>query len=435
LNTLADDVNRNIVVLVNDFYQGHADAMVKLSEILNRELKGIVLLDAQVMAEHSNAPDPNGTFEQIVVDFSDDAAIRAALKQFEDKLLAVTATADKNQPYLQRLLPFVPYLLGPTESSLTWSTHKAIQRRFMERYDPTLVPKYQMIQAPNEVEKALRRLAFPMIVKPTGLAASLLVTKVENENELRQAVSRSFAVLDDVYARDKGRGKPAMIVEEFMVGDMYTIDVYVNDVGRVWTLPLIRAHTAHTVGREGFYEYQADTHLELTEEQKAAGANAAIAAVHAMCLRSTMAHIEMYLTPTGWKIIELGPRQGGQRQDIYLASYGIDVCLNEWLLKIGLEPQVDAEQSSFSSTVYLYPDQEGVIRSIEGVEKARKNPSIYNLHVHGNPGDMALLSSNGGKWVVRGLLTNPDKDQLYRDLEAVRSAISIKTDPVSEVSS
>lgn len=431
MNSLASDASKYIAVFVNDFDQEFADALSQLSTRLGRPLRGVVLLDSQVKRDGRNTPDEQGQFEQIVVDFSSDAALRSAVRRFEDNLLLVTASSDRNQPYLQRLLPFVPYVLGPTETSLNWATHKHQMRTLMELYEPTLVPKYQMIEsaASAELTKVTSRLSFPVIIKPTGLAASLLVSKAENAAELRDIAEQSFEVLRDVYRRDNGRGKPAMIVEEYMQGDMYTIDAYVNATGRVWTLPFLRAHTGHTVGREGFYEFQADSHHDLTLEQEAAGRLAAEQAIHALGLRSCVAHIEMFHTPSGWKIIELGPRAGGQRQDIYLASFGIDHALNELLLKIGLEPEVAAERRAYSTTIYLYPDEEGVLRAIDGIAEARQNPSIYNLHVHGQPGDLALFSQNGGKWLVRGLLSNPDRNQLYRDAEAVRNLIKISTQP------
>jgi len=429
VSSLANDAGKNIAVFVNDYFQEFEDALHKLSKRLGRPLHAVVFIDAKIQAEHRHSLDAKGPFEQIVVDFSDDAALRRAVKPIEDQLLLVTCSSDGNQPYLEKLLPFVPYVLGPTESSLDWATHKAKMRMLMEQYDDSLVPRYQMIESASaaELQKVTSRLSFPVIVKPTGLAASLLVSRAENATQLHSIVSQSFAVLADVYRRDGGRGKPAMIVEEFIDGDMYTIDVYVAEDGRIWALPFLRARTAYSLGLKGFYEFQADSHVELTEKQAADGRQAATNAVHALGLRSCVAHIEMFHTAKGWKIIELGPRAGGQRQDIYLASFGIDHAYNELLLKVGLEPEVDITRRAYATTIYLYPETEGEITAIEGVDDARTNPSVYNLHVHGAPGDVALHSSNGGKWLVRGLLTNPDKNQLYRDAETVRSTIKIKT--------
>jgi biotin carboxylase len=431
VNSLVNDTSKTIAVFVNDFDQEFADALVKLSERLGRELQGVVLVDDAVKAGGRNTPDEHGVFKQIVCDFSDDTALRKAVKSFEDNLLLVTTSSDRNQPYLQRLLPFVPYTLGPTETSLTWATHKHMMRRFTELYEPSLVPKYQMIESASSTElaKVTSRLSFPVIIKPTGLAASLLVAKADHPQDLERIASKSFEVLRQIYHRDNGRGRPAMIVEEYIEGDMYTVDAYVNDSGRVWTLPFLRARTGHSVGLEGFYEFQADSYHELTENQQALGRQAAADVIHALSLRSCVAHIEMFHTAKGWKIIELGPRAGGQRQDIYLASYGIDHALNELLLKIGLEPDVEAEHTAYSTTVYLYPEVEGTIEAVEGIEEARANRSIYNLNVHAHPGQVALYSQNGGKWLIRGLLANPDRDQLYRDAETVRSLIKISTTP------
>jgi biotin carboxylase len=429
LNTLAGDRKKTVVVFINDFYQEFADALPKLEKVLKRKLESLVLVDSRIKADGRSALDARPSLGELVVDFSDDAALRSALRVFEEQLLLVICSDESDQPYLQRILPFVPYILAPTESSLSWSTHKGQMRRVLELQEPSLVPKYQMIKGASvaELTRVTKRLKFPLIIKPTGLASSILVSRVETPAELREVAANSFNLLEAVYRRDKGRGRPAMIVEEFIVGDMYTVDAYVNERGQVWTLPFLRARTGHAVGHTGFYEYQSDSFTELTADQIAAGQLASATAIHALGLRSCVAHIELYLTSDGWKVIELGPRAGGKRQDTYMAAFGIDHALNELLLKVGLEPQVSPRYNSFASAITIYAEEEGTIMAVEGIEAARRNPSTYRLQLHAKAGDTTRFSTNGGQWLARVYLSNPDRTQLELDTEAVRSQIKFKT--------
>lgn len=429
MGKLALDASKNIAVFINDFDQEFADALEKLAVTLARPLRGIILIDSVVKRAGTNTPDVRGIFQQIECDFSDNSALRATVRQFEDNLLLVTASADRNQPYLQRLLPHVPYLYGPTESSLSWSTHKGKMREMLVSYAPELAPKFVVVESASEreVRRIVTALKFPLIIKPTGLAASILVSKAHDLAELRSVLQKSFAVIHDVYERDSGRGQPSMIIEEFIEGEMYSVDVYVGVLGQIWSLPLLRATTGYTVGRPGFSLHQVDSAIEL-DAQAVASAQAAVeAAVHALGLRACVVHIELFHTSTGWKVIELAPRAGGQRQDVYLAAYGIDHAYNEFLLKVGLEPEISQTPIAFISAIYFYPETEGTIEAIEGFEEVTENPSVYKMTLFGKPGDLALMSHNGGKMVARGVLANPDLGQLKRDTESVRTGLKIIT--------
>lgn len=420
--------DKNIALFINDFDQEYADALVKLSERLGRPLRGMVLVDSEVEASGRDVPDKAGVFERVVCDFSDDKALRAFTRSIEDKILLLTCSSERNQPYLQKLLPHVPYILGPTETSLDWSTHKAQMRDMLGSYNPTLIPKVQPVPRNSEakIQTILNTLMFPLIVKPTGLASSILVSKVHNETELRSALTEGFKVIADIYARDRGRGEPGFIVEEFINGDMYSIDIYVNENGTVWPLPFLRSKTAHAIGREGFYNYQTDSYIELSQEEIDDGYKAAAQAVHAVGLRSCVAHIELFYTDDGWKIIELGPRAGGQRQDVYSTAYNIDHAYNELLVKIGLEPEINYEPAAYCTTINLYAEGEGIITAIENFEDALANPSVHSLTLYAKVGDKALHSHRGGKLMAMGLVWNKDLQQMEKDAAFVRSTIQFK---------
>ncbi len=422
--------SKDIAVFINDFDQEYADGLNKLSGKLGRPLHGVILIDKEVRRTGRNTSDKNSVFEQIECDFSDDVSLRKTIKTIENRLLLVTCSGERNQPYLQKALPHMPYILGPTTSSVQWATHKGLMRERIISFDPMLAPHVQTITDDNEeqIRIILTTLTFPLIVKPTGLASSLLVSKVDDEIQLRQVLRRSLAVIRNIYERDGGRGDPGLIIEEFIHGDMYSTDAYVNNSGKVWLLPFLRVKTGYEVGLEDFYMYQTDSYTELGSDELEAGRVAAEKAVHALGLRSCVAHVELYNTKEGWKIIELGPRAGGRRQDIYWNSYGIDHAYNEFLLKVGLQPEVHTTPKAFSSTLKFYPEKEGTIRSIEGVEELRTNPSFVTMKQQLTPGDLALLSSNGGKFAMDCVLCNTDITQLRKDIELARATINIVTE-------
>jgi len=429
VHNLAEDPTKNVVLFINDYFDEYGAAFRKLAKRLDRELHGIMLVDKTLKETGMNLPDTSGLFEEIVCDFSSDAELRATIKQFEDNLLLVSCSAESSQMAFQRVLPHVPYLPGPTQSSLEWATHKGKMRELLGAYDSKLVPKVQPVAsaAPEEIQQVLNNLDFPMIIKPTGLSDSALVTKVHTEHELRTTLRQAFAALHDTYSRNRGNGTPGIIVEEFMEGDLYSIDGYVNESGKVWLLPLLRSKSAYHMGLEGFYIYQTESYHELTPEEDAAGKKAAEDAVHAIGLRSSIAHVELYKTADGWKIIELGARPGAMRQEMYEVSYGVDHALNELLIKIGLEPEMGEGHRTHSMVFKVYPETAGEVDLLEGIDEAKRWPSVYKIFQFVQPGDNILPITQGGSVAVQGVLYGNDVNRLRQEVEHVRSAVKIRT--------
>lgn len=432
MNQLVADNNKNIVILINDYWPEYGIALDKLSKRLGRPLKGILLVDKHVQEAGKNFPDTSGRFETIVCDYSHLRSLSDALNPIADNVLLVASSSERNQPYLKKTIPHLPYVHGPSESSLDWSTHKATMRELMRSYKEVLAPKSETVHEHTEedIQRVLNNLSFPLIVKPNGLAASILVNRANNEEELRGFLKTSFDVIDKVYDRDKGRGKPSILCEEFIEGDMYSVDSYVDSLGNVWSLPFVKVTTAYSIGKEGFYSYRLDSFHDLSEEDIKSGQETARDSILALGLRSSVAHIELFKTKDGWKIIELGPRAGGYRQDMYELAQGIDHAYNEFLVKIDLEPEVVPVKNAYCSCLNMYADEEGVITSIEGLEEAQKNPSVFRLTAWAKPGDLALNCGNGGKYVIDGVLHNDDLEQLNKDMQFVRNTIKIETKPV-----
>lgn len=427
---LADDPTKNVVLYINDYYEEYGAAFEALGKRLGRPLRGVMLIDKTLKEAGQNLPDPTGVFEEVICDFSNDGELRATIKQFEDNLLLVSCSAESSQMDFQRVLPHVPYVPGPTEKSLEWATHKGKMREVIGAYNARLVPKMQPVvnASNNEIQKVVDAVAFPAIIKPTGLSDSTLVTKVHNEDELRDALENTFEALHDTYKRNRGNGKPGVIVEEFMEGNQFTIDGYVNESGDVWLLPLLSSKSAYHMGLEGFYTYQTETYHELTPEEDADGKQAAKDAIHAIGLRASIAHMDMLKTADGWKIVEIGARPGAMRQEFYHVSYGVDHALNELLVKIGLPPELGDGHIVHSMVFKIYPEAAGEVYAVEGVDEARFHPSVYKIVQFVQPGDKVLPVTNGGSAAIQGLLFNDDVEQLRKDVEHIRASIKVHID-------
>ncbi|HVS79084.1 MAG TPA: ATP-grasp domain-containing protein [Candidatus Saccharimonadales bacterium] len=424
---MSEDNNRDVIISVRDVEPELVEAVKKLGKRLGRELHGVVLINKEFYHHPDRYKDKTGFFKEVVCDFNDPNELQAAIKPYADRLLAITCRLENAIQQFRKVLPFVPYIDTPTESALLWCTEKQLMRDRLKTYDRSLVPEYHYLSKEDlsDFEQAADGLRYPVIVKPNGLKASLLVSKCDNKKELMNCLYKTFEVIDEVYEKERGTGLPGVLVEEMIQGDMYSTDAYVDARGNIYCLPLVRVTTAHEVGKPGFYGYRIMTPVSLSQQETQKAFEAASKAIKALNLNSSTAHIEMFHTKDGWKIIELGPRIGGYRASIYRHAYDIDHFYNDLAIRIGLKPEISTEPKAYATGLNIYADEEGIIESIKGLEEARKLPSAVYVAAHAKPGDPAIFAGNGGMLIVDAILTHNDKDQLEADVRRLNELVKI----------
>ncbi len=418
---------RDIIVSIREVEPGLVAAVKKLSEKLGRPLQGITLVDKNFVDNKHRVKDETGFFKEVICDFDNPDELQRTLKPYTDRLLTATCRFETAIQDFRKAIPFMPYINLPTESSLLWSTEKILMRDRLSAYDENLTPKYVRLTEydPATLTETIKGFEFPVIVKPNGLYASLLVSRCNDQAELEACLDRTFEVVHEVYERENGTGQPSVLVEEMMQGDMYSVDAYADPTGTLYCLPPVKVITAHAVGLPGFYSYRHIIPTALSDEETAGAYRTAEAAVRALNLRASTAHIEMFLTEHGWKVIELGPRIGGYREGLYREAYDIDHYYNDLAVRIGLEPEIPAQPVKHAAGVNIYAEEEGIITEIAGVEEARKLESVVFVESHAKPGDMALFADAGGELIVDAILSNENSEQLERDVARLRELVTI----------
>lgn len=425
--------DRDTILTINVVEPGLIRAVKLHSDKMGKQLKGLALVHSGYVDQPGRPKDTSGLFTEVVCDFDNPDEIQKALKPYEQRILAATCRYEEAiQPFSQ-VIPFLPYIYTPSETVLEWSTEKPLMRDRLRAYDPDLVPKYQYMEAKDlpRLSELVKDFTYPVIVKPSGLSKALLVTRCENEAELRKRLEHTFVVIEKVYERDQYPGKPSVLVEEMMQGQMYSVDAYVTHDGEIFCLPIVKVVTAHSVGLPGFYGHERQLPVTELSEQEIEGAfEASRSAVRALNLSATTAHIELYHTPTGWKIIEIAARMGGYRDALYREVYGTEHFYNDLAIRMGHKPVMPNKPKAHAVVINLYPEQEGDLVAIDGLGQASKIESVCYLAAHAEIGDRTLFAINGGDPVVDGILSNEDPEKLRADVEKVRELVRIKTTPV-----
>lgn len=427
MSRFEDAQDRNMILLVGSYLASQQKAIQKLGARMHKDLVACVLLDISDPEARRSLP---ADHKAVIIesDFTDDTKIQKALMPYQHRFLAVTCRAEKNIPLLKKVVPHVPYLNTPTEKSLDWTTDKIKMRQMLRSYDKTISPKFVVahdasVETLNKIEKTV---GFPLIIKPAGLAASLLVSLCFHREELEQSLRNTVKKIDQIYKKKKGRGEPQILVEEFMEGSMYSIDSYVNQRGVVYHAPLVHVRTGRSVGFEDFFGYMRMTPVNIKPHKIEAAERVAEKAIEALNMRSTNCHIELMKTEDGWKVIEMGPRVGGFRHDMYELSYGIDHSMNDILIRIPKRPILAKKAKGYTVVMQFYARQKGRLVGLEGVNKARKLESFSRINIKKKIGDMCDFARNGDDPVFDIILFNKDRSRMLADIRRLEQAVTIK---------
>jgi len=425
---------RDMVLFVGSYLKTQHAALAKLGKRLGKELIACVLLDdTEVLVAKKNDP----KVVELLCDFSSDQSLQKVLAPYKHRFIAVTCRAERNIPWLSRTLPHVPYLYAPTERSLEWATNKVKMRNMLRNYDKSISPKFLVVHDAEKetIDRIVKNIGFPLVLKPAGLAKSLLVTLCYHREELETALSKTTKKIDQIYKRNRGRGLPQILVEEFMEGSMYSIDVYVNQRGVMYFMPLVYVRTGRSVGYDDFFGYMRITPVNIQPHRIEAARQVAAKAVEALNLRSTTCHIELMRTEDGWKVIELGPRMGGFRHEMYELSYGMDHSMNDMLIRIPKKPVLTKKIKGYTAVLQFYARTKGRLSALEGINKARKLESFSTINIKKKIGDMCDFARNGDDPVFDVILFNKSRSDLLADIRRLEQAITIKIRKPKVVSS
>lgn len=391
-------------------------------------LRVMLLRDSRIVTKKDYEQTPDLDL-YVTCDFSKPAKIAEALLPYQDELLAITCRSEQYMGRFIQVLPHVPYLRTPTTESLKWASDKYEMRKRFRLYDKKITPKFTLVKknTKEERERVIKKIGFPLIIKPTNLASSRFVSICYHEEELETTLRRTFRDIVKAYEQEHHLEDPKIIAEEYMDGDMYSIDSYVDSRGRVYHCPLVKQVTAKKIGRDDFYNYlqMTPTGLKTTTVKRAE--HVAEQAIHALGLRSATAHTELMKLDDEWKVVELGARVGGFRHMLHTLSCDINHTLNDVLIRIPKRPILPKKCKGYAVAMKWYPVAEGTITEMKGIKRVEQLESFHHVAFNKKVGDKTTFARNGGRSIFNLFLYNTDRSKLLADIRRVEKLVDVKT--------
>ena len=419
---------KNIVLFVSRVPEDTVPVIKKYGHHMKRRLKIALIYDVRAKGDVEHAKEGLADIN-IPCDFSSPKQLTQALLPFENKILAVTCRSEANILKFRQLIPHLPYLRTPTEESLAWSTNKLAMRRRFSAYDASITPKYALARGAGkeEIARIVKRVGFPCVVKPGRLAQSILVSICFHEEELEKALRKTFRAIKRVYATRDSEPDETVLVEQFMEGDMYSIDGYVDTRGRITLCPIVYVKSGRAIGFDDFFGYLHFSTSVLAKGNVAAAEEVAEKAIRALGLRSSSAHVELMRTEHEWKVIEVGARVGGFRELMYRLSYGFEHGLNDILIRIPEKVHVSRRVRGYTAAMKFFAPKEGILTKLKGIKKAGELASFHSIHVNKKIGDYCQFAKNGGVSVFNIILFHRHRSDLLADIRRLEQMVKIET--------
>lgn len=229
-------------------------------------------------------------------------------------------------------------------------------------------PWYYIIPNHAALEDVIDNVTYPCIMKPTDNAGSRGVVLCHSREELENEYD---------YSHQESRSG-AVIIEEYLQGSEFSIEVMVVD-GEPYVLQIT---DKLTTGAPHFVEMGHSQPTRQNEENREKIRDLAIRACKAVGINVGPAHVEMILTKDGPKMVELGARMGGDCITTHLVPLSTGIDMVGCTIKLACGEKIDIEPKfNKGSAIRYFKAHNGVIKSIDGIEEAKKIPGVQEISI------------------------------------------------------
>lgn len=235
--------------------------------------------------------------------------------------------------------------------------------------------KYEVAYSWEETLSAAKQLGYPLVMKPSDLASSALVSLINNESELKQA----FSDIDEmkVNFREQWR-EPLWLLEEYMAGEEYSVEACTFR-GETTILGITdKSITGEPFFIENGHMFPAD----IEESQAKQITDLVLKTLQAVGHDHGLSHTEVKLTPEGPKIVEINSRPGGN----YIAELmeivtGFDVLKAHIELALNIKPDVETKitQCQSAAVQFYVPHQTGIIQQVNGISQLEQHDKVHRF--------------------------------------------------------
>lgn len=294
------------------------------------------------------------------------------------------------------------------ETAENVSNKSYMKKIFLQNNIPT--SKYVICDTPSE--ENFENLKYPLIVKPVDSYSSRGVKKVETYSQLVDAFSQ---------AKNISRTN-RVIVEEFVIGDEVTVDVYVeNGVAKV----LCASNIYKIADSEKFVIHRTLYPARITQNVYKKIETAAQDIANAFGLYNSPMLIQLITDGEDISVVEFCARTGGGDKFRLIEKVsGFDVVKAVAQLSLGSLPHVEKEEENpiYILNEFLYC-KEGIFSHLEGFDELLSKGIITEYYQLKNKGTEFNSINSSGDRVAYYTIEAKDEETLIENQKLVNKTI------------
>lgn len=321
-----------------------------------------------------------------VADTHDPAAVvTAGLALAERRTIAGVGTWDEYCLVPTAQLTARLGLPGNSVESMNASRNKAASRRLFAQHNVPSATSTR-VDTLEEATTAASRTGFPVVLKPASHAASIGVIRADRPEDL-PAVWQ-FAAAGAGEQGPEGRG---VLVEEYLVGPEISVECVT--VGGLTTAVAV---TRKEVGFAPYFEETGHT-VTAGDPLLPRVAPTAAKAVRALGITDGVQHVEMRLTASGPRIVEVNSRIGGDLiGTLVRLAIGLDLPRIAADIACGNDPVLTPSAHRTAAIKILYPPADGTLTARHlAVDPGQQRPWLHQVTWLHDVGDRVALPPHG----------------------------------------
>ncbi|RIQ12065.1 ATP-grasp domain-containing protein [Jiangella rhizosphaerae] len=262
-------------------------------------------------------------------------------------------------------------------------------------------PRFAVAATWEDALAGAAALGFPLVAKPVDLNSGTSVHLVDGEAALKDAFYEVTGV--ERNTRDQPLAR-RLLLEELLQGPEVSVEA-VTVAGRTTVLGITGKSVTPTFVEAGHVfpaPLPPPVAAEVTEHVQAA--------LTAIGYSHGLSHTELRLTPSGPRIVEINPRQGGGYVfDLVRTVTGVNPLALLVDLALGRTPRLDVGATGTAAVAFVLPPVDGVVTGVEGREELDANPAVarWQLDV---PGPVRRPRDNNDR-AGHVLAVDPDGDR------------------------
>ncbi len=258
-------------------------------------------------------------------------------------------------------------------------------------------PDFRLASVHDDPSRVARSVSYPCVLKPLTLAMSRGVIRADGDNSFVAAFHRIAKIIAEPDAVTPGEAADHILIEDYVAGTEYAVEGLI-DQGRLNVLAIF--DKPDPLEGPFFEETIYVTPARVTQDTRAAIANAAQKAVTAIGLTDGPTHIDLRVNDDGVFIIEVDARSIGGHCGRSL-RFGAGTRLEEIILRhaTGL-PVETIEREDRAGGVMMIPiPKTGILQHVRGREGAASVPCVEEVDITIPVGQPVVTLPDGGRYL------------------------------------